>query len=63
MKAKMAKKRLPGSSLMSVAIGSRLEGDDDLNILTIVLHLNTSAVDGWMEWLMIILTECIKRLL
>ena len=61
MKAKMAKKRLPGSSLMSVAIGSRLEGDDDLNILTIVLL--RLWMDGWMEWLMIILTECIKRLL
>ena len=58
MKAKMAKKRLPGSSLMSVAIGSRLEGDDNLNILTIVLILQL-----WMDGLVIILTECIKRLL
>ena len=47
MKAKMAKKRLPGSSLMSVAIGSRLEGDDDLNILTIVLL--QLWMDGWMD--------------
>ena len=36
MKAKMAKKRLPGSSLMSVAIGSRLEGDDDIKMFTII---------------------------